>query len=61
MSGYSQAIEKLNEQKADDKHAPLPCSYCKTPTQRETLSQYGNRCLRCFDAYCEGDRLRFAA
>lgn len=30
----------------------LPCMYCGQHTLVETLSQYGARCLPCFEAYC---------
>jgi hypothetical protein len=33
----------------------LPCKYCGKQTLVETLSQYGARCLPCFDAYCAQD------
>lgn len=31
----------------------LPCHRCQTLTQRATLAQYGARCYRCYEAYCQ--------
>jgi hypothetical protein len=28
-----------------------PCRWCNAPTLRETLSNYGARCFRCFEAW----------
>jgi len=30
----------------------LPCRWCRMPTLRVTLAQYGARCYPCFEAYC---------
>lgn len=30
----------------------LPCRWCQKPTKRETLSNYGARCWKCYEAYC---------
>jgi hypothetical protein len=32
--------------------ALLPCGWCSTPTDRNTLSTFGARCARCYQAYC---------
>jgi hypothetical protein len=29
----------------------LPCRWCNAPTLRETLTAYGARCFRCFEAW----------
>jgi hypothetical protein len=31
----------------------LPCSFCGKATLTATLSQYGARCAKCFDTYCQ--------
>lgn len=31
----------------------MPCRWCQTLTQRATLAQYGGRCYRCHDGYCQ--------
>lgn len=49
MSGFS---AKRDRQVADEYLAGhLPCTVCGTPTERETLSEYGARCGHCFTHY----------
>ena len=50
MSAYSDVRKRLVEQVANDDQR-LPCMFCHAPTLRETLTQYGARCHRCFEAY----------
>lgn len=33
----------------------LPCPGCRTLTERETLSTYGNRCFACYRAFCQAN------
>ena len=45
-----------HEQQEGERH---PCRYCNSPTLQATLSQYGARCLRCYEDFCvQGDRSR---
>lgn len=33
----------------------LPCAWCRKPTIKETLANYGARCFQCYEAYCAED------
>jgi hypothetical protein len=35
----------------------MPCLFCREPTLRETLSLYGARCFKCYEAYCREPRV----
>jgi len=35
---------------------PQPCMVCRGSTPHATLNNYGMRCFRCFEAYCEEAR-----
>lgn len=50
MSQYSEVVKKLPS--AADEADRMPCRWCKTPTLRATLNQYGARCLSCFEDFC---------
>lgn len=42
-----------NAPRAKDAEARrLPCAWCKEPTLVATLTQYGARCFRCYEASC---------
>lgn len=51
-TSFRKTVEKFADQ-GDDVGGRLPCLFCQTPTQRATLSQYGARCFRCYEAYCQ--------
>lgn len=48
--------KKRYEENQPDTGDRLPCMWCKEPTARATLSQYGARCFSCFEAYCQGPK-----
>lgn len=50
MSQYSEVVKKLPS--AADEADRMPCRWCKTPTLRATLNQYGARCLSCCEDFC---------
>lgn len=50
MKSYKEVRREI----ADDVEASakLPCTYCKTPTEPETLRNLGAMCRPCFNHYC---------
>lgn len=50
---YAKAKQQHEQQTYGDGFGPLPCSFCRIETKRETLAAYGARCFRCYGAYCE--------
>jgi hypothetical protein len=51
---YAKVRKEIAQQSGDVDR--LPCMFCKTPTLRETLTQYGARCFTCYEAYCREPR-----
>jgi len=49
-SSFRKTVEKFAEAQSGD---CMPCHWCRAPTKRETLAQYGARCFSCFEAYCQ--------
>ena len=49
MSEFSKVVKLLTGDKPIDR---LPCRWCGAPTLISMLTQYGARCLPCFEAYC---------
>jgi hypothetical protein len=45
---YKSTVRDEDNAIAEDR---LPCRYCGKPTLRETLTQYGARCFRCYEDY----------
>lgn len=43
---HRKTAEKMGE---DDR---MPCRWCKEPTERVTLSEFGGRCGACYRSYC---------
>lgn len=50
MSSYREVRKRMAEQGGDDTNR-LPCMWCKAPTLREVLAQYGARCRTCYEGY----------
>lgn len=44
--------DSSESQKRDPAQDPMPCTFCNAMTTRGTLSAYGARCFRCYQAYC---------
>jgi len=50
MSNFKQVREEIEQRLGNDQL--LPCMICRKPTQPATLTNYGARCFRCYEAYC---------
>lgn len=52
---YRTKVQDRGEEAPDKDPAndPMNCPLCNGLTKRGTLSTYGARCFRCYEAYCQ--------